>query len=131
MTYLAVKALHVTLAVATVSGFILRGIWMLNESAMLQHRVVRIAPHLVDMLLLISGALLLWLLHLNPLTQSWLLAKFAGLIVYILLGTVAIKRGSNPKVRKIAFIAAVATFGYVVGVAVAKSPFSWIGYLGA
>ena len=131
MTYLVLKSVHVITAVTTIAGFLLRGYWMLRRSEMLQHRLVRVMPHAVDTVLLISGIAMLWVLHLNPMTQPWLLAKFAGLIAYILLGTVAIKRGPTRQVRAIAFVAAVSMFAYIVGVALTKSPLSWIGYLSA
>ena len=47
MNYLLLKHLHVTCVVLSGAGFALRGFWMLRESAMLQHRLVRILPHLV------------------------------------------------------------------------------------
>ena len=70
MTYLILKYAHVVSAIATISGFLLRGFWMLTESPLLQHRVARIAPHIVDTVFLLSGIAMLWMLHLNPLTQG-------------------------------------------------------------
>jgi len=124
--YLILKYVHVITAVATISGFMLRGYWMLTESEKLQHPVVKIAPHIVDTLFLAAAIGMVWLLHLNPLAQPWLLAKFAGLITYILLGTVAIKRGPTKQVRTVAFVGAIAVFAYIAGVALAKSPLSWL-----
>ena len=105
----------------TISGFLLRGFLMLRESEMLQHRFVRVAPHVVDTVFLLSGVAMLW----------QLLAKFAGLVAYVLLGMVAIRRGPTRQVRIVAFIAAVSMFAYIVGVALTKSPLGWIGYLAA
>ena len=127
--YLILKYAHTVAAVATISGFVLRGYWMLTDSAHLQHRVTKIAPHIVDTVFFLAGIGMLWLLHLNPFTQGWLLAKFAGLIVYIVLGTIAIKRGPTKQIRAIAFIAAISAFAYVVGVALSKSPLSWLKFL--
>ena len=124
--YLILKYVHVVTAVATISGFLLRGYWMLTESENLRHPVVKIAPHIVDTLFLVAGIGMVFLLHLNPLVQPWLLAKFAGLIAYILLGTVAIKRGPTKQVRTVALVGAVAVFAYIAGVALAKSPLSWL-----
>lgn len=128
MLYLILKYVHVLAAIATISGFVLRGYWMLTESEKLQHKVVRIAPHLVDTTFLLAGVGMIWLLQVNPFTQPWLLAKFAGLIAYILLGTIAIKRGPTKPVRAAAFVCAVAAFAYVAGVALSKSPLSWLDY---
>ena len=127
--YLFLKYAHVIAAIATISGFMLRGYWMLTDSAMLQHRATKIAPHIVDTLFLLAGIAMLWMLHLNPLKQGWLLAKFAGLIAYIVLGTIAIKRGPTKQIRAIAFVAAVSVFAYVAGVALTKSGLSWLRYL--
>jgi uncharacterized membrane protein SirB2 len=129
MSYLFIKNLHTLAAMVTITGFVLRGYWMLTGSSKLQHRVTRIAPHVVDTVFLLSGIAMLAMLSLNPLSQSWLLAKFAGLIVYILLGTVAIRRGSTLQIRTVALVAAVSVFAYVVGVALSKSPASWLAYL--
>jgi len=128
MMYLTFKYVHVVAAVLTISGFMLRGYWMLTESNNLQHRVARIVPHFVDTVFLLAGLGMVWQLHLNPLTQPWLLAKFTGLLAYILLGTVAIKRGPTKQVRTITLVGAVAVFAYITGVALTKSPLSWLSF---
>ena len=92
MNYLLLKHLHVTCVVLSGAGFALRGFWMLRESAMLQHRLVRILPHLVDSLLLGSALWMAWLSSQFPFVQGWLTAKLFGLLAYILLGTMALKR---------------------------------------
>ena len=121
-----IKSLHIITGVVTISGFILRGYWMMAQSDKLQLKFTRIAPHVIDTLFLLSGVALVWMLHLNIFSESWLLAKFAGLIVYIVLGTFALKRGATPQIRVIAFVGALAVFAYIVGVALAKSPASWL-----
>ena len=128
MTYLLIKNLHTLAAIVTITGFILRGYWMMTGSNKLQYRVTRIAPHVVDTVFLLSGIAMLVMLSLNPLAQSWLLAKFAGLVLYILLGTVAIRRGSTLQIRTVAFAAALSVFAYIIGVALSKSPASWLAY---
>ena len=131
MTYLTLKFVHMIAAIATISGFLLRGYWMLVESPWLQHRLVRTLPHVVDTIFLVSGVAMLWMLSMNPFLQGWLVAKFAGLLAYIVLGTIALKRGATRQVRTIAFIAAVSVFAYIAGVALSKSPASWIAWLAA
>jgi len=129
LTYLLIKSLHLVTGVATISGFVLRGYWMMTRSDKLQMKVTRIAPHIIDSLFLLSGIALVSMLHLNAFSESWLLAKFAGLIGYIVLGTFAIKRGPTLQVRIVAFVGALAVFAYIVGVALAKSPASWLNLL--
>ena len=124
--YLVLKYAHMVAAVATISGFMLRGYWMLTESPRLQLPIARIAPHIVDTLFLLAGVGMVWLLQLNPLTQPWLLAKLTGLIAYILLGTVALKRGRTKQTRMLALVGALGVFAYIGGVALTKSPLSWL-----
>lgn len=128
MLYLILKYAHVLAAVTTISGFVLRGYWMLIESEKLQHPVTRVAPHIIDTVFLLAGVGLIWMLRLEPLQQPWLLAKFTGLIVYVLLGAVAIRRGPTKQIRTIALAGAVAVFAYIVGVALTRSPLSWLSF---
>ena len=131
MTYLVLKIIHTVAAATTISGFMLRGYWMMTESDRLQSRLARVAPHVVDTVFLVSGIAMVWFLSMNPFMQGWLLAKFAGLLVYVLLGTIAIKRGPTKQVRVIAFVGAISVFAYIVGVALSKSPASWLAWLSA
>ena len=126
MAYLILKTIHVLAAATTISGFALRGYWMFTKSRSLQHRATRVVPHVVDTIFLLSGVAMVWLLQLDPLRQPWLIAKFTGLLVYILLGTIAIKRGKTMQIRLIALVGAVSAFAYIAGVAVTKSPLSWL-----
>jgi len=48
--------------------------------------------------------------------------KGAGLAAYIVLGTVALKRGRTKGMRTAAFIGALACFAYIVAVAVTRNP---------
>lgn len=102
---------------------------MLSDSALLGHKATRIVPHVIDTLFLLSGIAMLVIAAINPFAQAWLLAKFAGLIAYIVLGTIAIRRGRDKNVRAVAFVAAIAVFGYVVGVGMSRSPASWLALI--
>lgn len=101
---------------------------MIVESSLLDNRATRIAPHLIDTLFLATGIGMLLAIPLNPFTQPWLVAKFGGLMLYVLFGTLAIRRGSSQVVRIAAFIAALATFAYIVGVGLTRSTASWAAY---
>jgi uncharacterized membrane protein SirB2 len=52
-----------------------------------------------------------------PLAQAWLTAKIAAVVVYIVLGSVALKRGRTRAIRVSAWVGALATYGYIVAVA--------------
>ena len=124
--YLILKHLHITAAYASLAFFVLRAFWSARGVALLQARWVKIVPHLMDTLLLTLGVTLAVILNFWPL-PLWLSAKITALVIYILLGTVAIKRGKTPKIRATAAIAAVLVFAYIIGAAVERSALSWLG----
>ena len=123
MTYFALKYFHISCALLSGGLFLLRGFWMLRESAMLQRRWVRILPHAVDSLLLISALTMVIWSEQYPFVQGWLTAKVLALVVYIALGTIALKRGRTRLVRVLAFIAALMVFMYISSVAMTKQAF--------
>lgn len=126
MDYSFIKHIHLTTVTITLALFVLRGIWMMADSPLLQMRWVRIVPHVNDTLLLASGLGLAIMLGQYPLVNGWLTAKLFGLILYIVLGTLAIKRGRTKRIRIAAWIAALVVFGYIVTVAVTHNPFPFL-----
>jgi uncharacterized membrane protein SirB2 len=126
--YVFLKYAHLAFAVTTISGFVLRGYWMLTESERLSQRLTRIVPHVVDALFLLTGITMVYLLSLPVMRTPWLLAKFVALFAYIVLGAIALRRGPTIQVRLIAFIGALSAFAYVVGAALSKSPLSWLAF---
>lgn len=125
MDYALLKSLHVAFVVASGCGFALRGALMLRRSPLLATRVARVLPHFVDTLLLAAAIGMLVIARMSPLAHPWLMAKIIALLAYIVLGAVALRRGRTPRVRALAFAAALATFAYIVGVALAHDPLSW------
>jgi uncharacterized membrane protein SirB2 len=120
MDYAILRSLHIGTVHATLILFLLRGFWMLTDSPRLQDRWIRVLPHVNDSLLLFAAIAMLVVGGLNPLEQPWLLAKIIGLLAYIGLGTVALKRGRTKAIRIKALIAALGIFGYIVAVAISK-----------
>lgn len=120
--YFALKHLHMLCAVISIVGFIVRGALRLADSPLLQKKFVKIAPHIVDTVLLLTAIGLTISIHQYPLTTPWLTAKLIGLFVYIGLGVIALRVAKNKAIIAIAYLFAIATFGYIAMVAVAKSP---------
>ena len=95
---------------------------MINDSAMLRRRWIKIVPHVIDTVLLASAIVLAAIVQQYPFVHGWLTAKVIGLVVYIGLGTVALKRGRTRGVRIAAWLAAQAVFFYIVAVAITRQP---------
>lgn len=124
-----VKTIHVTCVLLSFAGFFIRGIWMLRDSSLLSQRWVRITPQIVDTLLLVSAIVLAIQLRLSPLEQPWLMAKIIALVIYIGVGLVALKPGRSRQVRLYAWSLGMVLFGYIVSVAITKSPMGWFAFI--
>ena len=122
MSYAALKMIHVTSVVISYLLFYLRSMWKMQGSPALQQRWVKITPHVVDTVLLVSAIALAIRIQQDPVHDSWLSAKVIGLLFYIGLGMTALKFGKTRKGRISAWIAAQLVFLYIVLVAVTKNP---------
>ncbi|NYT35561.1 regulator SirB [Allopusillimonas soli] len=122
MNYLVIKHIHITAAALSILFFVVRAYWSVTCSGRLTSRFAKIAPHIIDTVLLAAGITLA--IMIGP-DQPWILAKVVGVLVYIIVGTVAIKRGKTPQSRAMAAIAAVLVFVYIVGIAIRHNPLSW------
>ncbi|MFP1679217.1 SirB2 family protein [Alloalcanivorax sp. C16-2] len=124
--YTLIKHLHVSLAAASITLFTLRAWWSVRDAPSLQRRWVRVLPHVIDTGLLACGVTLMVMLRAWPQQTPWLAAKLVALLVYIGLGTVAIKRGRSATTRAVFALLAMTVFAYMIGVAVRHHPASWL-----
>ena len=120
--YPFLKQLHMALATLAIAGFVLRGYWLFTGSALRRHPLTRTLPHINDTLFLASGVALIYVLGLPWLELAWLHAKFAGLACYIVFGMIAFRFARSTPARLATFAAALASFAYVVGAALSRSP---------
>ena len=120
--YLVLRNVHIACAILTITLFVFRGGLMLANSPWQQNVVLRYLPHAVDTVLLTTALMLTTVIHQYPFAVGWLTTKVALLVVYIVLGSIALKRGRTKAIRVAAFVAALATIGYLVTVARAHHP---------
>jgi uncharacterized membrane protein SirB2 len=120
-----IKSVHIASVAISYSLFFLRGVWMLRDSPSMHQRWMRYAPHMVDSVLLASAITLAWQLGISPLDTPWLAAKIAALLLYIGIGTVALKRGKTKRIRVGAWLTAQLIFFYIVSVAVTHDATPW------
>jgi uncharacterized membrane protein SirB2 len=125
MEFAVLKVIHVTAAAVSYALFVVRGVWMINGSPRLGERWVRIVPHVNDTLLLAAAIWMTLLLREYPGSHAWLTAKVAGLVVYVGLGMMALRRARTRRARVTAWLAAQAVFFYIVAVALTRRPLPW------
>jgi len=120
--YPQIKSVHVFAVLASGLLFALRGGALLAGARWPNALVVRIASWTIDTTLLTAALMLFTLLPKEMFGNGWLATKIVLLVVYIGLGTVALKRARSTRMRLLAYIAAIATFAYIVSVARAHHP---------
>lgn len=113
--------LHVGCAIVSVGFFLVRAGWMIQRSALLQRLWVRVAPHVVDTVLFVTGVLLAQRVE----WPSWLIVKLAAVISYIIFGALALRRAPSRQLQLASLVVALVSVAYVISVALTRSATPW------
>ena len=113
---------HVGAVIVSVVLFVHRGVRSLMNRPVPRRSVAGVVPHVVDAILLFSAVRLAVMIGQYPFLHAWLTAKVVGLLVYIALGTVAIRGTRPPRVRRWAFAGALVSVAYIIHTALTHSP---------
>lgn len=122
ISYLSLKHAHAGLAYLSVTLFAVRAALSYARPAALQHKLLRIAPHAIDSVLLAAGVTLALWAGYAPHTQPWLLAKLLALPLYIVLGYVGLKKLHGSPWRAVVLGMALLVPLYMLAVAKTKLP---------
>ena len=87
---------------------------------------VRFASYTIDTVLLTAALMLLTMLPAAMFANGWLTTKLILVVVYVVLGTLALKRGRTTRARAICYLAALFAFGTIIGIALAHHPLGWL-----
>ncbi len=120
--YMLVKHIHLSAVALSVILFVVRFVWAQFNPAFLQRKWVKIAPHIIDTVLLLSAIVLCIMLSQYPFVNDWLTFKVLGVILYIAFGLLALKWGRNFAMRWVGFIGALTWIALTAQVAVTKQP---------
>lgn len=120
--YLQIKSVHVAMVIASGLLFALRGAAVLAGARWAMAAPLRYLSYAIDTTLLTAALMLLTALKLNPFVVPWLSVKLALLVLYVLLGSLALKRARSRRARAGSYVAALATFAFMVFVARAHHP---------
>ena len=113
--------LHMLFILLSVGSFISRIMLAEFKPEILRARVLKIAPHIIDTILLLSGITLVFQGNWMAGEYGWIMTKLVMLIAYIGFGVMAMR--STGIKRWGAFVMALACFGYIISVAVTKHGF--------
>ncbi len=116
---------HLGLVVTSVGLFTVRALAALQGQGWPLRQGWRRASEVIDSALLAAGASLWWLLQLNPLHTPWLGLKLGLLLVYIALGTMAMRSTASTPARALFLLAALLCVAFMASIALARHPLGW------
>lgn len=122
--YPLIKQIHVGAVLASGGFFLLRGLWMMQESSLLNSKFARVVPHIIDTVLLLAAIALVVQMGMLPV---WVQVKIAALFVYIFLGVLAFRLAKGYGAKVLAFFLALGMFAFIMSVAITKSPWGFLG----
>ena len=129
--YANIKLVHVAAVVASGSLFLLRGLAMQGGAAWAMARPVRYLSYSIDIVLLTAALMLLTVLPAAVFANGWLWLKLALLVVYVGLGTFALKRGRTRTVRLTCFVSALLVFAGMYVIARTHDPLGPLRLVGS
>ena len=123
--YAQIRAAHVVTVLLSGTLFAARGLGVLVGASWPRHPVVRYSSYTIDTALLTAALMLVSILPSALFANHWLTLKLALVVVYIVLGVLAMGRARTPRARLVSYLAAIAVFVTILGVARRHSPLGW------
>jgi uncharacterized membrane protein SirB2 len=127
--YPQIKAVHIAAVMASGVLFLLRGAAVQMGASWAMAAPLRYLSYTIDTVLLTAALMLATIIHQFPFVQGWLTAKVLLLVVYIVLGSFALKRGRTRAVRTSCWIAALLVYLFIVSIARAHNPLGIVALL--
>jgi uncharacterized membrane protein SirB2 len=120
--YPQIRLVHMGLVAGSGLLFAVRGAAVLAGQGWAMRRPWRWLSYCIDTLLLCAGVTLWAILSLNPVDSPWLGTKLLLLVLYVVLGSLALKRARSPLSRRMSLAAALGVYLFMASVAVAHHP---------
>ena len=121
-TYLLLKIIHLFSVVLSISLFSLRSYWLIEKSPILEKRLIKILPHLIDSILLISAFSMIFVGNITiDENNYWVITKIIAVIVYILIGLYIFKIAKQNYQIYIALVFVMFIYYYIIQTAITKS----------
>ncbi|WOT05948.1 SirB2 family protein [Shewanella youngdeokensis] len=118
--YPAFKHSHMTFVALSVLFFIVRFVLHIRQSPIMDKKFIKIAPHVIDTFLLLSGLLLCFSIKQYPFIDPWMTEKIGAVAAYIALATISLKADRGTLFKIFAALGAVAWVVYAAKLAVLK-----------
>lgn len=126
--YPQIKWVHVAAVIASGVLFFVRGLALNLGARWTMAAPLRYLSYTIDTTLLTAALMLATILHQVPFVDAWLTVKVLLLAVYIVLGSLALKRARTPRARLGCFLAAIAVYLFIASVARAHNPWGILSH---
>jgi uncharacterized membrane protein SirB2 len=123
--YPEIRAVHIGAVLLSGTLFASRGIGVLLGARWPQAAPWRWLSVSIDTVLLTAALMLLNIVPAAVFANHWLSVKLTLLVVYVVLGSLALKRARSARARAICFAAAVLVFVGMLGIARTHQPLGW------
>ena len=124
--YPQIKWLHIFLVLLSGALFALRGGAALLDARWPRYALVRYGSYTIDTFLLTSAAMLATILPRAMFSNGWLTIKLVWVVVYIVLGVLAMRPGRSRRARVLCYFAALLVFVGIIGIARQHNPSGWL-----
>ena len=128
--YAIVKQTHIWTVIASGALFAVRGAAGLAGQRWAMSAALRYLSYGIDCALLTAALMLMTMLHMYPIAHDWLTVKLGLLLLYIVLGSLALKRARTWRYRLISYLAALTVYLLMAGIARAHHPLGWLRWWG-
>jgi uncharacterized membrane protein SirB2 len=125
--YAQIRAAHILAVILSGTLFAVRGAAVLAGATWPMLAVVRYSSYAIDTMLLTAALMLVSVLPSAMFANHWLTVKLVLVLAYIVIGTFALRRARTTRGRQLCYVAALALFMMIVGVAHHHSPSGWLG----
>jgi uncharacterized membrane protein SirB2 len=122
--YAALKIIHVASVVLSFALFAIRGGNVLSGKAAPGGRAMRILPHVLYTVLLLSALSMVAINKQYPWVNAWTAVKLSGLVVFVIFGTLAF-RGSRGR-QALFFVLGTVAFIFTASVGLTKDPMGFL-----
>jgi uncharacterized membrane protein SirB2 len=124
--YPQIRFVHILAISLSGSLFALRGLGILAGARWPQAFVVRYLSYTIDTVLLTAALMLVAVLPAAMFANHWLTVKLVLVVVYVVLGVFALRRGRSRTIRATCYVAALLVFAAIVGIARMHHPLGWL-----
>ena len=124
--YPQIRHVHILAVILSGSLFALRGLGALAGARWPHAALLRYLSYTIDTTLLTAALMLVTILPGAMFANGWLAVKLVLVVVYVVLGVLAMKRARTRGIRVGCYVAALLVFVAIFGIARMHQPLGWL-----